>query len=138
MHVLIVDDNATILETLNGRSGSWKLRLTGTTDSLEALRLLRAGVSSADPFQLVVLDMEATGTDGVALAEAIRREAALDGIRLIALSSLGQQPDHGTLTKHGIAACLIKPLSPSLLFEILARTDHQPKFSYVFEEMVAA
>jgi CheY-like chemotaxis protein len=138
MRVLIVDDNATNLETLNGRTGAWKLRMTGATDSHEALRQLRAGIRSADPFQLVVLDMEMTGMDGLALAETIRRETAPDCIQLIALSSLGHQRGHETLATHGIAACLVKPLSPSLLLEYAAWTDDQPKVSYVFEEMIAA
>ncbi len=120
--VLIIDDNATNLEILSRAIEAWKIRGTSIGNGREALELLHAAAASNDPFNLVILDMQMPGMDGIELAGAIRSDGQLGDIRLIMLTSLGHQPDQETLRKNGIAACLSKPVRQSLLFDCIATT----------------
>jgi PAS domain S-box-containing protein len=120
VRVLIVDDNITNLEIMSGQLDALKMRSVCSVDGEGALRLLRDACAANDPFQLVILDMEMPVMNGLALAHAIHAEAALDATRLIMLTSLGHQLDQKTLNENGIAACLVKPVKQSLLFDCIA------------------
>ena len=122
VRVLIVDDNPTNREILCQQFEGWRMHHASAADSEEALRLLRKTNPASDAFDLVILDMEMPGMDGLALARAIKSDAALGSIKLIMLTSLGNQLIGETLKATGIAACLIKPVKQSLLFDCIATT----------------
>ena len=119
LRVLIVDDNATNREILEHQMRCRKMRPASASSAAEALPLLRDAF--ADPFPLVILDMEMPGMDGLALARAIRADSTLGArTRLVMLTSLGQKHDKAELGAAGIDACLTKPVRQSLLFDCLA------------------
>ena len=76
--------------------------------------------AAADPYDLVILDMQMPEMDGMSLARAIQADPATAGTRLIMLTSLGQKLEQAELAAVGIVACLTKPVKQSLLFDCLA------------------
>src|SRR6185503_20594514 len=113
---------ATNLEIISGELKAWKIRGAAAMNGEQALKRIRAAETSGDPFNLVILDMEMPGVDGISLAGAIRSESRFDSIRMIMLTSLGHQPDQETLRRNGIAVCLSKPVKHSQLYDCIATT----------------
>jgi PAS domain S-box-containing protein len=120
LRVLIVDDNETNRYILQQQTRAWKMRSGVATNAAEALAELRSALSTADPYQVVLLDMQMPGTNGLTLARAINAENKLAGVRLILLSSLGGRISADELKAAGIDDCLVKPVKQSLLFDSLA------------------
>jgi two-component system, sensor histidine kinase and response regulator len=117
---LIVDDNATNREILHYQLLAWKIQNTSTSGGAEALTMLREAASAGAPYNLVILDMQMPVMDGVMLARAIKSEPAIANIKLIMLSSLGEQLEQNELRAVGINACLVKPAKQSCLFNCIA------------------
>jgi CheY-like chemotaxis protein len=84
-----------------------------TAHPLEALDWVRRG----DPFDLAILDVMMPEMDGVALAAAIRQLHDARALPLVFFSSLGRQETGASGLE--IAAYLMKPLTPSSLFNTL-------------------
>ncbi len=118
--VLIVDDNETNRLVLEHQTRAWKMRHASAAGPFEALELLRH--SAADPFALVLTDMQMPGMDGLALARAIRATPAGARLGIILLTSIGTRLEPAELQAAGIAACLLKPVKQSRLFDCLATT----------------
>ncbi len=120
LRVLIVDDNETNCHILQRQTSAWKMRSGTATNASEALTELRNGVGNGDPYQVIILDMQMPGTNGLTLARMIRAESDLTGVRLLLLSSLGGRVNREELKAAGIDDCLVKPVKQSLLFDSLA------------------
>ncbi|MEY2555772.1 MAG: hypothetical protein QOF93_916, partial [Verrucomicrobiota bacterium] len=120
LRVLIVDDNETNRHILQQQTRAWKMRSGIATNADEALVELRSALEADDPFQIVLLDMQMPGTNGLTLARAIKSESKLAGVRLVLLSSLGGRVSADELKAAGIDDCLVKPVKQSLLFDSLA------------------
>lgn len=121
LHVLIVDDNETNCEILRLQTRAWKMRSQAVRDAGTALETLRTAQAADDPYDVVLLDMQMPGTDGLTLARAIKSEDDLAGVRLVLLSSIGGRLDAKKLRTAGIDDCLIKPIQQSLLFDAIAK-----------------
>ena len=61
------------------------------------------------------------GTDGLALARAIRADPALAATRLILLTPYGRTPTAEVLAATGVARSQFKPVRPAQLFDNLDR-----------------
>jgi signal transduction histidine kinase/CheY-like chemotaxis protein/CHASE3 domain sensor protein len=112
--LIVVDDNATNRRIVTSYARSWGMFAQESASPKEALARIERG----EPFDVAILDVAMPEMDGVALAQAIRGEAAGRTLPLIFLSSLGRR-ESGT-DGLDIAAHLTKPLKPSALFNILA------------------
>ena len=118
--VLVVDDNATNREILRIQLTSWGMLPIEAADGPSALRLLYEALHDSVPFRLVVLDMQMPGMDGLTLARMMRADPRLTEIAAVMMTSLGTRFDDRWLMEAGLAACLIKPVRQSDLFDSLA------------------
>jgi two-component system sensor histidine kinase/response regulator len=127
LHVLIVDDNATNREILDHHTRDWKMRSGLAANARQALEMLR-NESATDPYELVILDMQMPEMDGLMLARAIKDDPAIASVRLVMLTSLGNQLDSEDMKKAGIEACVLKPVKQSRLFSRVAEVmaGHEP------------
>ena len=118
--VLIVDDNATNREILYQHTRKWKMENAMAASGPEALELLN-GAADTEPFDLVLLDMQMPGMDGLTLAHAIRENPKLAAARIIMLTSLGSPLRAEVLKSAAIDACVLKPLKETRLFSCVAQ-----------------
>jgi CheY-like chemotaxis protein/HPt (histidine-containing phosphotransfer) domain-containing protein len=76
---------------------------------------------------VAILDMQMPGMDGLALARAIRADAAIAATRLLLLTSLGVPEDGVQLREAGIAVHLTKPVRHSELYNGIAEVMDRPR-----------
>jgi two-component system, sensor histidine kinase and response regulator len=119
LRVLVVDDNATNRQILHHQIISWRMRNGQAACGREALSILRAEAAAGDPYDLVILDMQMPEMDGLSLAKTIATDPLLTVTKMVMLTSLVQRFDSNELKAAGIAACLVKPVKQSKLFDCL-------------------
>ena len=127
LRVLIVDDNATNRQILEGWFRGWRTEPTVVADGLEALDALWRASASGRPFPLVVLDARMPGIDGLALAERILQSPELSPTRIILLTSDDLHGEVARFRELGIAAYAMKPVQQEELLEIIYRVLSRPE-----------
>jgi len=117
LRLLIVDDNLTNCRILALQTGKWGINARTASSGAQALEYLRAG----EVFDLVLLDMQMPGMDGLMLAHEIRKLPKLGDLPLVLLTSMGVRTDSPEFVAAGFATCLTKPVKPAQLSETLVR-----------------
>jgi CheY-like chemotaxis protein/HPt (histidine-containing phosphotransfer) domain-containing protein len=111
LRVLVVDDNATSRNILVHHLESWNAQVSDAEDGSGCLEKLRAAVAEDKPVELLVVDMMASGTNGMELVERVRGdESVSDQPRVVVLTSKGFVPDREEESRLGIGARLTKPV----------------------------
>ncbi|ATJ84098.1 two-component system response regulator GlrR [Halomonas beimenensis] len=118
-HILLVDDDPSLLKLLGMRLESRGYRVTTAESGREALKRL-----DAHHPDLVLSDMRMDEMDGLALFQEIQRR--LPGLPVIILTAHGSIPDAVSATRQGVFGFLTKPVDREELFatieEALAQT----------------
>ncbi len=126
LRVLIVDDNPVNRKILLGQFGRWHTRPVAVASGYEALTALARAVRGADPFRLVVLDVNMPGLDGFDVAERVQSMPELGSPSIVMLSSSGQHGDSPRCHELGIAAYLTKPVQSAELHDAICRVLSHP------------
>jgi len=122
--VLVVDDNQTNRDILQGQLTGWGIAPDFAASGKEALELLEKG----NVYRFAILDMQMPEMDGVELGYAINHGARSEGMPLIMMTSLCQQGDEIRFEKLGFSAYLKKPVRQSDLYNaILAILQNAPE-----------
>ncbi len=122
LKVLIVDDNEVNRRILHYQVLGWQMKEGVAVDGMDALQKMRQALEEGEPYDLAILDMQMPGMDGIMLAEEIRRNRLFNRTKMVLLTSLGQVISSSELSRHGIAACLSKPVKQSELFNRLVES----------------
>jgi PAS domain S-box-containing protein len=118
LHALVVDDNATNREIVQAYLQDGDVRCATAGSATEALALMHTAARAGEPFELVVLDGQMPGMDGLELAKAIGMAPSLRGARLVLLTSTVDR--HGEAREAGIGHYLLKPIRRKRLLETVA------------------
>jgi DNA-binding response OmpR family regulator len=109
---LVVDDPDTVeLVTLYLSRDGWAVDAVG--DGRAALQRLRAG-----RYELVVLDLQLPGLDGLSVCTEIRRDASTRALPVVVITARGDEADRIVGLEIGADDYLVKPFSPR---ELVAR-----------------
>ena len=104
-HVLMVDDNPMNLKLLRVTLGGRGYRLGSARSAEEALALLQA-----DRPDLILLDIQLPGMDGLTLARRLRSDPATRHIGIIAITSLASAADEQRALEAGCDTFVRKPI----------------------------
>ena len=85
-HILIADDDATIRDALRTKLESEGFRVTEAANGAEAV-----AQSTADRPDLIIMDVRMPDTSGTEAVVRIKSDPALRDIRIVFLSSLGEE-----------------------------------------------
>jgi signal transduction histidine kinase/CheY-like chemotaxis protein len=128
MSVLVVEDNATNRRILKDVLINWQVRPTAVDGGRAALAALKQAQAQGEPFRLVLLDLQMPEMDGFAVAEQIRRDAALADTAIILLTLATERGIAARCRQLGVYGYLTKPISQAGLMESLsAFAGHSPQ-----------
>jgi signal transduction histidine kinase/CheY-like chemotaxis protein/HPt (histidine-containing phosphotransfer) domain-containing protein len=119
VRILLVDDNRTSLKILQQHVAGWGMTSATADSSAQALEIFRSA-SLSDPYELVMIDMQMPGMDGIDLARAIQSEAADQLLRIVILTSVSNTIAADAARRAGLGNCLSKPVSADRLYDCLA------------------
>ena len=117
--VLVVDDNDTSREILDGMLSSMSFDVTLAASGQEGL----AELEKADPdhpFDLVFMDWKMPGMDGLTASEKIKNHPDLtQKPKVIMVTAYGREEIMNQADRMGLDGFLIKPVNPSILFDAI-------------------
>ena len=129
MRVLVVDDNATSREILQGLLESMSFKVTQAASGEEGISELERA-SEKDPYKLVLMDWQMPGMDGLAASRKIRQMEKdpqspianhQSPIPIIMVTAYGREEIMRQAEKENLNGFLIKPVSQSTLFDTIMR-----------------
>jgi len=102
---------------------SWGMAATLEADAQQILAVLRQGVAEGAPFRFVLLDAHLPGVSGFAVAEVLRKDAALASTQVIFMLNFNELPAEAlssvTSAELRVKTYLTKPVAPSDLQQAL-------------------
>jgi len=110
---LVVEDDPDIVELLVHYLSADGWTVDALADGRRALERARAG-----GYQLVILDLQLPGMDGLALCAELRREPATRDLPIVMLTARGDEADRIVGLEMGADDYVVKPFSPK---ELVAR-----------------
>lgn len=119
LRVLVVDDNPQARMVLAHMLEGMTFRPVMADGGESALRLLREARDSDTPFGMVFLDWQMPGMDGLETARNIR--ALAPDLPVAIVTAHGREEIFAASEGVGVAAVLVKPVQPSLLFDTVMR-----------------
>ncbi|MBF0550483.1 MAG: response regulator [Deltaproteobacteria bacterium] len=119
LKVLVVDDNEAARVVLSEMLTSFRFETTAVESGDAALKEL-ARASAEKPYDLVFMDWKMPGMDGIATSQHIKQNSKLSQLPLIIMiTAFGREEIMRKAGKAGINDFLMKPVSPSLLFDTI-------------------
>ncbi|RVU40599.1 response regulator [Rheinheimera riviphila] len=115
--VLVVDDNQSALVVLRELLESMTFLVTTCSDGATALQLIAEQDLQGQSFQLILLDWQMPGMDGLAVANNIGKLQLNQLPKLVMVTAYGREELLSQAQHAGIEAVLIKPVNASMLFD---------------------
>jgi signal transduction histidine kinase/DNA-binding response OmpR family regulator len=125
--VLVVDDNATNLEIVALYLAAWNVEVQTELNPIVALETLLEATKNSVPYDLAIIDMQMPDMSGEELGNLVCKEAELENLRMIMLTSIGDS--YGAEHYHtiGFDGYLTKPVSKkellSVMLHVFSNTD---------------
>jgi PAS domain S-box-containing protein len=119
LSVLVVDDNATNRRILEQVLTNWHMKPTVADGGRAALAELRRAAVAGRVYPLILLDGMMPEMDGYTVARQIQQHPEFGDPAILMLSSAGTAPRDQDLR---IAACLMKPIKQSELFDAIVNS----------------
>ncbi|MFW9606275.1 MAG: PAS domain S-box protein [Pseudomonas sp.] len=120
--VLVVDDNENARLVLAELLSSMTFDVMAVESGQAALVALKEAADACRPFEVVFLDWQMPGMDGVDTARMIRQLNLPQTTHCLMVTAYGREEILNSAEQAGIQELLIKPVNPTLLFEALIRT----------------
>lgn len=120
LKLLIVDDNATNLEVLKAQLEHWGASVVEAESAAQGLEICEQQIQSSDDFfDIALLDMQMPEMDGAELGKAIRADHRYDAMRLVMMTSMGDNSETAYFAEIGFSAYFPKPATTTDLFDAL-------------------
>ena len=120
--VLVADDNALALRIMSEMLRSMTFRVEVAGSGEQAIAAVGDADRSADPFAIVFLDWRMPTLDGIETARRLAAMPLAAPPRRILVTAYGREEVFHDAASAGFDVVLIKPVSPSLLFDAALRS----------------
>ncbi|MBA2112938.1 hybrid sensor histidine kinase/response regulator [Bremerella alba] len=120
LRVLVVDDNSTNRIICEEMLHNWGMKPTVVPNGLEALKELQRTFQSDAPYQLALVDVMMPEMDGIELVRHIRQFSDTSSLTIVMLSSADRPTDPDFARTLGVAECITKPITQSMLLNGIA------------------
>jgi signal transduction histidine kinase/DNA-binding response OmpR family regulator len=119
IRALVVDDNAQAREILGDELRVFGLRANAVDSGEAAIRDL-AAADAIDPYQLVLMDWQMPGMDGLQASRLIKQDTRLTHApRIVMVTAFGREDVRAEADTLGLEGYLLKPVSASTLYDTL-------------------
>ena len=119
MRVLVVDDNAQARLILSDALRGFGLRAESASSGEEAIQKVTAA-GLADPYRVLLMDWQMPGMDGLEASRIILRGNVVKQVpKIVMVTAFGREDIQAQAEALGIDGYLLKPVSPSLLYDTL-------------------
>ncbi len=116
--VLIIDDNAQAREVLASMLTSMTFMVHEAPSGREGIELARQSADRGEPYEIVFIDWQMPGLDGIETGRLIRALPNLSGPpRLVMVTAYGREEVLRQAEQASFENVLIKPVTPSMLFD---------------------
>jgi two-component system sensor histidine kinase/response regulator len=121
LRVLVVDDNASAREILSTMARSFGLEVDVARDGSEALRLIAAAGTKQLPYDLVLMDWQMPGMNGIETVHQLQDQHLNHTPAVIMVTAYGREEALGDAEQQGVVlrSVLTKPVTPSTLLEAI-------------------
>jgi two-component system sensor histidine kinase/response regulator len=119
--VLVVDDNDSARAVLTDMLGSMTFLVATASSGQAAIESVATAARSGNPFEIVFLDWQMPGMDGIETARKLRELGLNPSPHLIMVTAHGREEVLKGAQDVGIGDVLLKPVSPSVLFDAAIR-----------------
>jgi signal transduction histidine kinase/DNA-binding response OmpR family regulator len=119
--ILVVDDNATNRRILRETLTGWRARPTLVESGPAAIAAITAARREGAPFDAVLLDVNMPGMSGFDVAERLVQDPMLHSVTILMLTSSDRVEDVARTRTLGLSGHLVKPVSRTALFRVIAR-----------------
>jgi PAS domain S-box-containing protein len=120
MRMLVVDDSPASRQALVRQLAAWGAEADGAVDGSAALEALRTDADRGSPYDMLIVDAQMQGLDGLGLVQALAETPSLASTKVILLTPPGSRVEPDVAERLRVAASLSKPVRQSSLFECLA------------------
>jgi two-component system sensor histidine kinase/response regulator len=128
--VLVVDENDSARVVIADMLRCMTFVVGTVASGKAAVTEIQRAAAAQEPYEIVFLDWQMPGMDGIATAREIRRLPLVRPPHLIMITAHGREEVHKPAEQAGIEDILTKPLNPSLLFDTvmhgLATAQREP------------
>lgn len=114
---LVVDDNNTNRHMLHDVLEAWNMHCDTSNDGNAALQQLQAMAAKGEHYDVVFIDQQMQGMDGMAMARLIKAEDQLADLKVIMTTSLDMTFDQDLREEYGLDGFMRKPVYVHSLFE---------------------
>jgi two-component system sensor histidine kinase/response regulator len=115
---LIVSNNTQCRKILLHYVLSWRMR-NGVATGGEAVEALRREHEAGRPYEVMILDLQDLGCDGLELARRIKGETIFSGLGIVLLNDHGERHSTAALEAAGVAGEVPRPIKQSALYNAL-------------------
>ena len=119
--VLVADDNPHAREVVGEMLKSMTFEVTAVASGTEAVREIARADAAGAPYEVVFLDWQMPTLDGVATAREVTRLALGRRPQVVMITAYGRDELFKAASGAGIEDVLVKPVTPSLLFDTTMR-----------------
>ena len=120
LRILLVDDNSTYREVVAENSGSWDFNLDVAGSGEQALINIQQAEDSAEPYDLISIDIDMPEMSGIELAKNIQRKFVAANYATMFLSFTSKLPPVHKYKQWGVSYAAQKPILAAELPEIFA------------------
>ena len=113
--IMIVDDNPSNLKLMEALLGTQGYEVTSAMDAEQAL----AKLETEKP-QLILMDIQLPGMDGLELTRRLKREARYSDIKILALTAYAMKGDEERVLAAGCDGYVAKPIDTRALPSLIA------------------
>ncbi len=122
--ILIVDDNEINRRILMEQMATWQFEATQTSSGLEALTALHRGNVLGQPFDLMIVDYQMPGMDGLEVVTQARQQPGIQHTPVIMLTSVDNAGEKA-IRSLDIQGHLVKPARATHLLDAILSALHK-------------
>ncbi len=123
LRALVVDDNAIAREVLTTMLSTLKMETDSVADGIKAINLLEKATRQGRAYDLVLLDWQMPGIDGIETARRIKAHGNLAQIpAMLMVTANNREEIREEAESVGLDAFLLKPVYASVMYDTIAQT----------------